>query len=77
MTGSELKAWRERQHMNQTQLAGLLGIHYATIWRWETGARDIPPYLALALETLERNQQRAAATRASQNQPGDQKEAAA
>lgn len=52
MTPDELKKWREDHHVSQSELAELLGVHLGTIYRWEASDRTIPPYLALALETL-------------------------
>ena len=52
MTPAELKAWRAEQGLSQPALAALLGIHEITLSRWERGEREIPSYLALALEAL-------------------------
>lgn len=54
MTGPELRAWRDRWQYNQAQLARALGVQPLAVTRWESGARKIPPYLPLALKTLER-----------------------
>ena len=54
MTGDELRKWRDELAMTQEQLAEALSVDVMTISRWERGVRSIPPYLPLALETLER-----------------------
>lgn len=54
MTQQELVALRERLDLTQQQLAEKLGIDRVTVARWETGARAIPAFLGLALETVER-----------------------
>lgn len=56
MTGDELREKREALGMTQEQLATELKVAPNTVARWERGERSIPPYLDLALETIERNQ---------------------
>ena len=56
MTGAELKVWRERRELQQSELAELLGVHAMTVSKWERGVQAIPPFMELALETLERRQ---------------------
>lgn len=57
MAGDDLRAWRERHGLSLADLADQLGgLDRGTVWRWEQGQRAIPPYLPLALETLERRQ---------------------
>lgn len=53
MTGQELKEWRRKLGLSQEELAQCLGVIRITITRWETSVRGIPPFLPLALETLE------------------------
>ncbi len=55
MTGDELRDKREALGMTQEQLATELKVAPNTVARWERGERSIPPYLDLALETIERN----------------------
>lgn len=50
----DLVNWRKRNGYTQPQLAEKLGVRINTIYRWEKGMRQIPPFLHLALETLER-----------------------
>ena len=56
MNSEDLKAKREGLELTQDQLAKELGVDVMTISRWERGARSIPPYLSLAIETVERRQ---------------------
>jgi DNA-binding transcriptional regulator YiaG len=51
---AELQKWRERIGLTREQLARELRTSYPTVYRWEEGQRKIPPYLDLALETIER-----------------------
>lgn len=53
MTPKELKQWREINGYSQGKLAEVLSIHIMTVSRWERGAREIPPFLKLALGYLE------------------------
>lgn len=55
MTGAELKAWRQRLDLTQTQLAERLGYHRTIVWRWESGDRPVPPWMELALRSIERD----------------------
>ena len=41
--------------LTREEFATKLKTTYTTIYRWETGKREIPAYLGLALETVERN----------------------
>ena len=54
VTNIELQQWRERVGLTRDELARELRTSYPTIYRWEKGQREIPPYLDLALETVER-----------------------
>lgn len=54
MKGSELKKRRERLGFTQEGLASQLGVSRNTVARWERDEIGIPPYLDLALKTLER-----------------------
>lgn len=45
MTKEELKAAREYFKNTQTELAVRLGVTTQTVWRWESGATDIPKWL--------------------------------
>jgi DNA-binding transcriptional regulator YiaG len=51
----DLRAWRRSHGLTLKQLAGVLGVYWITVQRWETGAQAIPPYLHLALKGLESN----------------------
>lgn len=53
MTGSELAHWREGMACSQDELAMALGVHIITVARWEIDASPMPPFLHLALKTLE------------------------
>jgi len=54
MTPSQLKRWRKKHGCSQAELSLALGVHVRTISKWEIGVRGIPPFLYLALESLER-----------------------
>ncbi len=53
MTPEDLKTWRKSNGYKQATLAYALGVIPLTVTRWETGARQIPPFLHLALRCLE------------------------
>jgi plasmid maintenance system antidote protein VapI len=53
MTASELEKWQKRMGLSVEELAALLKVHPVTVSRWRHQARDIPPFLFLALEALE------------------------
>lgn len=42
MEKSEIKTLREDLKINQTQLAGLMGVHPMTVSRWERGVKPSP-----------------------------------
>jgi DNA-binding transcriptional regulator YiaG len=50
----ELKEFRKRLNLSQKELAEKLKVATNTVSRWEIGARQIPEFLDLALETVER-----------------------
>lgn len=52
MKASELVAWRRTWMVSRPQLADLLDVHVATLWRWEHDQARIPGMVPLALETL-------------------------
>lgn len=54
MESADLTGRREALGMSREELARALKTTAVTIWRWENGERAIPPYLDLALETVER-----------------------
>lgn len=62
MTPLELQDWLTRMKLSQGELAKELGVHIITVNRWANGAREIPPFLSLALETLERKKKPAKKT---------------
>jgi len=53
MEGKELKYWRKKYNLTQSQLAQHLKVDRVTITRWEIGLRNIPSFLFLALEAIE------------------------
>jgi len=53
MTPEQLKQWRKANGYTQTRLARALDVYQVTIARWETGVREIPSFLHLALRCLE------------------------
>jgi transcriptional regulator with XRE-family HTH domain len=56
MMPDELKQWRRKYKYSQATLAKALGVFYLTISKWECGERTIPPFLHLALKTLEKKE---------------------
>jgi len=54
MEGNELQQRREALGMSRDELAKALQTTSVSVWRWENGERAVPPYLSLALETVER-----------------------
>ncbi len=55
MNGKTLKEKRSELDFTQEQLANELGVTANTVARWERDEMKIPPFLHLALETIERN----------------------
>lgn len=53
MTPKQLKQWRKTNGCTQAKLARALEVHPVSIARWETGVREIPSFLYLALRYLE------------------------
>jgi len=58
MKGRELREWRQDQFMSQSDLAGLLGVHYTTVANWEAGRANPGGMLELALEQITGQRQR-------------------
>ena len=54
MKPSELTKWRKNYRYTQKELADLLGVARMTVVRWEKAMREIPPFLHLALRSLEK-----------------------
>lgn len=54
MKAAELLTWRKKRSLTRKQLADVLGTTVTTVYRWETAAREIPPFLHLALKWLEK-----------------------
>lgn len=54
MTPKQLKAWRSNNGYSQSELSNVLGVASMTVSRWERGVREIPPFLHLTLECLEK-----------------------
>lgn len=54
MNGKELKEKRKQMELTQEQLADELQVTSNTVARWERDEMKIPPFLHLALETIER-----------------------
>ena len=55
MNGKELKEKRNDLSLTQEQLANELKVTANTVARWERDEMKIPPFLHLAMETIERN----------------------
>jgi transcriptional regulator with XRE-family HTH domain len=54
MTPKRLKSWRVKNEYSQGELASTLKVDVMTVSRWERGVREIPSFLHLALECLEK-----------------------
>jgi len=54
MEAEELQKRRVALGMSRDEMAKALNTTSVSVWRWENGERGIPPYLSLALETVER-----------------------
>jgi transcriptional regulator with XRE-family HTH domain len=54
LKAAELLTWRKKRSLTRKQLADVLGTTVTTVYRWETAAREIPPFLHLALKWLEK-----------------------
>lgn len=54
MIPKELQAWRRKNGYSQGRLAKILGVIPLTVSRWERGVREIPSFLHLALECMEK-----------------------
>ncbi len=54
MNPLELLKWRKKHGFTQKALADLLGVAEVTVYRWEKAMREIPSFLGLALESIER-----------------------
>jgi transcriptional regulator with XRE-family HTH domain len=48
MTPADLKAWRKRHKLSQSQAGELLGYGKTSLYRWECGDLPIPTVVALA-----------------------------
>ena len=65
MKPDDLKKWRKKNNYSQSQLARALGVHTLTISKWERADREIPSFLHLALECMERKEVKPRAGRPS------------
>ena len=52
MRPKELIAWRKKHNLTQIELANMLGVTKPCISMWESGHRNIPAFLHLALKSL-------------------------
>ena len=52
MNPAELVKWRAKNGYSQITLGKALGVSTITVYRWEKGMREIPPFLHLALKYL-------------------------
>jgi DNA-binding transcriptional regulator YiaG len=57
LSPAELKTLRRALALSQAALAKRLGVQPGAVVRWETGVRSPPPYLRLALERLQDQQE--------------------
>jgi len=54
MTSTQIQGLRESLRLNQTQLAGLMGVHPITVSRWERGKAPPTPYQAAFLQEFKK-----------------------
>ncbi len=54
MNPADLKKWRKKKNYSQSQLAKVLGVATLTVSRWERGEREVPSFLHLALECMDK-----------------------
>jgi DNA-binding transcriptional regulator YiaG len=52
MSPAELTKIRKRMQLSQPALATALAVEKSTVWRWETGAVQIPKVAELAVRYL-------------------------
>lgn len=60
MSGKELRKRRKDLGLTQEQLAERLEVTANTVARWERDEMKIPPFLGLAIETIERSRKETA-----------------
>lgn len=53
MDGQDIKEWREKHGLSQSQLAELLPVNLRTLQDWEYGRGKRAPYLERALRDLD------------------------
>lgn len=53
MNPPKLYQWRVENDYTRIRLGKSLGVTTMTVYRWEKGTRDMPPFLYLALRYLE------------------------
>jgi len=73
MSGRELKAWRKKWGLSQTELAQCLGVTRITVTRWETEVRAVPPFLHWALEAMENRLRKGGKEGLMAEVPGEQR----
>lgn len=54
MKHTDLVSWRKEHDYTQKELAIKLGVQTITVYRWEKAMREIPSFLHLALECMEK-----------------------
>jgi DNA-binding transcriptional regulator YiaG len=52
MTGSELHHALTQLRLSQRHFARMIGRDEATVSRWISGAKDLPPYVDMAVDSL-------------------------
>lgn len=52
VSGPELRDARQAAGLSLQGLAVRLGVHWVTVWRWETGRLPVPQWAPLALSGL-------------------------
>lgn len=69
--GAELRFVRELADITQPEFENALGLGRNTVARWETGARDVPPYIKTMVRLLALNPTALILLREQETAPGD------
>jgi DNA-binding transcriptional regulator YiaG len=71
MTPAELTARREELGLTQSELARMLDVPRAYVWRWEDGRYRVPPLMDMALRGVEATLEQRPRRRRRRRHPSD------